>query len=89
MSAVKTPTMSQTQFFPGLRYGLPKLHRVILDSTPMIMEPQKGCGVFITHHLWGLVIECLHLARIRAGLPHIPAEDVSKGFNKRLWILSA
>jgi hypothetical protein len=72
-----------------------------LDAIPYLLElcavkfskkastPKKGaaCSLLITCGVW--VIECLHFARIRAGLPHIPAKDVSKGFNKRLWILSA
>jgi hypothetical protein len=62
---------------------------VIEEIQLKCFNAKKGaaCSLLITCGVW--VIECLHFARIRVGLPHIPAEDVSKGFNKRLWILSA
>jgi hypothetical protein len=46
-----------------------------------------ACSLLITCGVW--VIECLNLARIRAGLPRVSTEDVSKDFKKRFWILSA
>ena len=67
----------------------PDVAAVIEEVQLKCFNAKKGaaCSLLITCGVW--VIECLHFARIRAGLRHIPAEDVSKGFNKRLWILSA